>query len=76
MTLKQRLIADWQWVLKHSWSVRLMLLSAALSGAEVILPLFSDGMPKHLFAVLSFLTVVAAAIARFALQNREVSNGS
>ncbi len=74
MNLKQRLIADWQWVLQHSWTVRLMLLAAALSGFEVVLPLFSDNIPPGFFAILSFLTTAAALVARFALQTRTGSS--
>lgn len=57
-------------VLRHAWSVRLGILAAVLSGAEVIVPLFVDAMPRTLFAVLSFLTVVAAVLARFVAQPR------
>ena len=57
-------------VLRHAWSVKLGIVAAVLSGAEVIVPLFSDAMPRALFAVLSFLTVVAAVLARFVAQPR------
>ena len=70
MNLKQRLIADWHWVLTHTWAVRLMALAAVLSGAEVVLPLYSDVIPRGTFAVLSMLTTVAAFVARFAAQER------
>lgn len=55
-------------VLRHAWSVRLGILAAVLSGAEVIVPLFSDAMPRALFALLSFFTVMAAVFARFIAQ--------
>lgn len=71
MNLKQRLIADWRWVLTHSWSVRLLVLSAALSGGEVLLPLLVDHVPHHLFMILTPTVTMAALIARFTLQNRQ-----
>lgn len=71
MNFKELLIADWQWVLKYSWSLRLVALSAALSGAEALLPQFTDSIPHGVFAVLSLLVTAAAAAARFALQKRE-----
>lgn len=64
-------IVDWQWVLKRSWSVRFLALAALLSGAEAILPLFSDAVPAGMFAVLSFITTAAAFVARFVAQSRE-----
>ena len=35
---------------------------------HMIVPLFVDAMPRALFAVLSFLTVMAAVLARFVAQ--------
>ncbi len=70
MNIEQRLIADWRWVLTHSWTVRLLLLSAALDGLALILPLYTDAIPKNAFALLSGVTTVAAIVARFALQQR------
>ncbi len=46
------------------WSVRLALTAAMLSAIELILPLWSDAFPPRLFAILSTLVGVAAAIAR------------
>lgn len=71
MDLKARLIADWQWVLKRSWSVRFIALAALLSGLEVLLPLMSDFFPKGVFASLSFLVTVAAFVARLMIQSKE-----
>lgn len=63
-------IDDARKVLRHAWSVRLGIVAAVLSGAEVIVPLFSDAMPRALFALLSFFTVMAAVLARFVAQPR------
>lgn len=65
-----RLIEDWKHVLKHAWSIRLVLLAALLSGLEVILPMFSDVIPRNVFALLSLLVTVAAFIARITAQPR------
>lgn len=63
-----RLHPDWQAILRRAWSIRLMLLAGLLSGAEVILPLFVDAIPRNLFAVLSMCTVMAAMVARLIAQ--------
>jgi hypothetical protein len=63
-----RLISDWKEVLRKAWSIRLIVLAGALSGAEVILPLFVDAFPRGLFAVLSMLVVTGAFIARLVAQ--------
>lgn len=63
-----KLRADWKKILRRAWSIRLAVLAALFSGAEVVLPMFVDALPRNLFASLSFLTVVGAAIARVVAQ--------
>ncbi len=65
---KLTLIDDWRLIVRKAWSIRLGALAAVLSGAEVVLPLFSDMFPRNLFAVLSFVAVVGAMAARFVAQ--------
>ena len=59
---------DWKAVVKRAWSIRLGALAALLSGAEVVVPMFADTIPRNTFALLSFVTVVAAMIARLVAQ--------
>ena len=68
MFRKPKLKSDWQTILKRAWSIRLMIMAGALSGAEVILPLFSDALPRNLFAVLTFVAVAGAFVARLIVQ--------
>ena len=63
-----RLVYDWKRVLRYGWSIRLIVLAGLLSGAEVVLPLFDDAIPRNLFAVLSLLVTVGAAVARVVAQ--------
>ena len=65
-----RLIEDWKHVLKHAWSIRFIVLAALLSGVEVVLPMFDDTMPRGLFAVLTLIITVAAAVARLVTQQK------
>ena len=59
-----RLIEDWKHVAKHAWSIRFIVLAALMSGVEIVLPMFDDTMPRGLFAVLTLIVTVAAAVAR------------
>ena len=68
------LIEEWRTVLKRAWSVRLMIIAALLSGVEIILPMFSDIVPRGLFAALSFAATVGASVARFVAQG--IGNGT
>lgn len=65
-----RPVADWRRVLRRAWSIRLIILAGALSGAEVALPLL-DGLlpiPRGLFAALSGLATASAFGARLIAQ--------
>lgn len=64
-----KLIDDWKRIVRRAWSFRLMALAAILSGAEVVLPLFGDSIPRGLFAVLSFVAVGGGLVARLVAQN-------
>ena len=56
--------SDWH----KLWSVRLIILSAILSGVEIVLPYWSDAFPPHLFAILASVVSLAAAVARIVKQ--------
>ena len=58
------LIPDWSLVLKKAWSVRLAVLAAAFSAAEVALPFFTPFFPDRTMAVLAVLASTGAVIAR------------
>lgn len=67
-----RLVANWRAVLRHAWSVRLVVIAALLSGAEIALPLL-DGylpIPRGVFAALSAFATAGAFIARLVVQQR------
>ena len=59
---------NWKEILRRSWSLRFIILAGILSGLEVILPFFSEDIPRNTFAVLSFVAVAAAFIARLVAQ--------
>jgi len=65
-----KLVEDWKLLLRKAWSVRLGAFAAVLSGAEAVLPLLSDKFPRGTFAILTFVVVVGAMIARFVSQPR------
>lgn len=64
------LLQNWRRVLRFGWSVRFIALSGLLSGLELVLPLFSDSIPRGLFAISSVATAIAATVARVVVQPR------
>lgn len=65
---------DWKGILKKAWSIRLMILAGLLSGLEVVLPLFSDAIPRNVFAVLSMMVIMGAFVARLVVQ-KDMNDG-
>ena len=63
-----RLLPEWKSILRKAWSIRLMILAGLLSGAEVVLPLFADAIPRGLFAGLSILVIGGAFVSRIVAQ--------
>lgn len=66
------LVKDAKRVLLHAWSIRLALLSAFFSAAEVALPYFAPFMPEHSMAILAIVTSSGAAIARIIAQPKTI----
>ena len=62
------LIDNWKRVALRACSIRLTLLSAIFTAAEVILPLLSDVLPTGLFVLLAFGCSICAAVARLIAQ--------
>jgi hypothetical protein len=64
-----KLIDDWKRVIVHSWSSRLAIGSAVLVGAEQLLPLVQDLVPRGVFGVASFLLMLVVPVARIVHQS-------
>jgi hypothetical protein len=70
-----KLINGWRRVLSRAWSVRLMLLAALLSGAEVARPFMGDIIEPGRLALLSALSTSGAFVARL-LAQRNIKDGT
>lgn len=71
------LVPNWRKVLKHAWSVRLIVLAGLLTGCEGILPLLPVLLPSltvQIVALVTFAVLAAAVISRFIAQEK-VSGG-
>ncbi len=65
-----RLVDNWRRVLKHAWSIRLGLLSAALGAAEVGVNLLSSDppIPRGTFVAIASAVSLASAVSRLVAQ--------
>ena len=70
-----QLVENWRRVLRHAWSVRLMIAAACLSGIEVAIQVviafgIKMPIPPGLFVALAGLTTIAATVARLLAQKQ------
>ena len=63
-----KLIDNARKVLRRAWSIRLSVLAAIFSAAEVSLPFFTNLVPPNTMAVLAVFTAAGAAVARLVAQ--------
>ena len=69
------LIDDARKVFRKAWSVRLALLSAALSAAEFALQYLAPAQSSGRFAALAGVVSLAAALARIVAQPKLTKEG-
>ena len=55
-------------VLRKAWSIRFALLSGLFGGIDAFLPLFTDAVPRGIFAGLCMLTSMGTVISRVVMQ--------
>lgn len=63
-----KLVDDWKKILRRAWSIRMAIIAAVFSGAEVALPYLGDAIPSGPLAALSFVAAAGAIISRVVAQ--------
>lgn len=65
-----KLYHNWRTILRKAWSIRLMLLAGALSGAEALVTIFPDvlHLPRGVMAMVVPLIIAGALVARLVAQ--------
>ena len=67
-TRRISLLDDWSKIARRAWSIRLSIVAAIFTAAEVVVPLFGDVLPRGVFVLLAFSASIGAAIARLVAQ--------
>lgn len=62
------LLEDWRKIARRAWSIRLSIVAAVFTAAEVVVPLFGDVLPRGAFVLLAFIASIGAAVARLVAQ--------
>ena len=63
-----KLHSNWKLILQKAWSIRMIILSALFSAAQLVIPVYGDVLPRDAFAILSALACTGAIIARVVTQ--------
>lgn len=63
-----KLSYDWKRIARRAWSFRLNALAFVFGGAELVLPLFVDVIPRYAFAGLSLVALAGSMWARLVMQ--------
>jgi hypothetical protein len=69
-----KLYADWKNLLIHAWSVRFALLTAALNGMFIAMPVFMGVIDPRLFAFLTVALSIAVVISRLVRQPKTLGD--
>ena len=62
------LLDDWRKIARSAWRIRLSIVAAIFTAAEVVVPLFGDVLPRGVFVLLAFSASIGAAFARLVAQ--------
>jgi hypothetical protein len=62
------LLEDWRKIARRAWSIRLSIVAAVFTAAEVVVPLFGDALPRGVFVLLAFIASIGATVARLVVQ--------
>ena len=63
-----KLYANWKEILRKAWSIKFGLLATVFSVMQVVVPIYADSLPRHLFAILTGVATVGVIVARLVWQ--------
>jgi len=63
-----KLAYDWKRIIKRAWSFRLGVLAFLFEGAALVLPIFMDAFPRHIFAGLALTALAGSLLTRVSQQ--------
>lgn len=63
-----RLYPNWREILRKAWSIRFGVLATIFALMQVVVPIYVDDLPKHLFASLTGVATVGVIVSRLVWQ--------
>lgn len=63
-----KLKSDWKNILLKAWSIRFGVLATIFALMQVVVPIYVDELPKHLFAALTGVATLGVIVSRLVWQ--------
>jgi hypothetical protein len=63
-----KLYSNWRDIAKKAWSIKFAVLATLFAVMQVIVPIYSDVLPRHLFAILTGVSTIGVIVARLVWQ--------
>jgi hypothetical protein len=60
--------SDWKNILFKAWSIRFGVLATIFALMQVLVPIYVDELPKHLFAALTGVATLGVIVSRLVWQ--------
>ena len=61
-------VPEWRRVIRKAWSIRLSILAGLFAGVDALLPVFSDAVPRWVFAALCIVASIGSIVSRLIAQ--------
>lgn len=63
-----RLYPNWREILRKAWTIKFGVLATVFAVMQVVVPIYADSLPKHLFAILTGISTLGVIVARLVWQ--------
>lgn len=64
-----KLYDNWKTIVKEAWSLKFLLIALVLECASVIIPFYTDKIPREIFTPLIIICILGSGISRVVYQH-------
>lgn len=64
-----RLYDNWKEIVRKAWSLKFLLIALVLECTSVVLPFYTDIIPREVFTPIIIVAILGAGISRIVYQN-------
>lgn len=64
-----KLYDNWKEIVRRAWSLKFLLIALVLECASVVLPFYTDVIPREVFTPIIIVAILGAGISRIVYQS-------